>query len=316
MRVVFLGTGGSLPTPQRNVSAVAVQTGSDILLFDCGEGTQRQFMSSSVSFMKITSVFITHLHGDHFLGLPAMLQSMSFSGRTRPLYVHGPEGTEEAMRAMLGLGYFTPGFHVLARDLEEDEGVELPGLRVTPVPVDHTVPAYAYVLEEESRPGKFNPERAKELGVPEGPAFRRLQEGEPVKVGEATVRPEQVMGPKRRGRKIVISGDTRPCDRLVRAAQGADLLIHEATLHSSLRSEAMEYGHSTAADAAKVAKAANVKLLYLYHFSNRYEDADPLLEEARGIFPQTFLAEDFGSVQVNPPEEEWNQQARALSRTS
>lgn len=310
MRVIFLGTGGSLPTPTRNVSAVAVQMGPDVLLFDCGEGTQRQFMLSSASFMKVANVFITHLHGDHFLGLPAMIQSMSFSGRVRPLYVHGPPGMEEAMRSMLSLGYFTAGFHVLARELEDDEEVELAGFRVRPVPAEHTVPAYSYVIEEDPRPGKFNLEKANELGIPEGPSFRHLQEGRSVEIEGRLITPEMVLGPKRRGRKLAISGDTRPCDRLINAAQGADLLIHEATLHSSLREEAQQYGHSTAVDAAEVAKRAGAKLLYLYHFSNRYDDASVLLDEARAIFPDTYLAEDFASVQVNPPEEEWHQSAR------
>ncbi len=211
------------------------------------------------------------------------------------------------MRSMLSLGYFAPSFHVLARDLEAGEGIELPGYQVRTLPADHTVPAYSYVLEEDPRPGKFNLDKAKELGVPEGPAFRRLQEGQSVEAGGRTVTSDMILGPKRRGRKLVISGDTRPSPRLVEGARGADLLIHEATLCSDLGNEAWEYGHSTAAEAAKVAKEAGVKLLYLYHFSNRYENALILLEEARTIFPNTMLAEDFASVQVNPPEEEWNQ---------
>ena len=310
MRLIFLGTGGSLPTPKRNVSAIAVHVGPDVLLFDCGEGTQRQFMLSSASFMKVSNIFITHLHGDHFLGLPAMIQSMSFSGRTRPLYVHGPEGMEEAVRSMLALGYFTPGFHVMTRELEEGDEVELPGFKVVPVEADHTVPAFAYVIQEDPRPGKFNLEKAKELGVPEGPMFSRLQGGEAVEVKGRIVTPDQVLGPRRRGRKVLISGDTRPSDNIIEAARGADLIVHEATLHSSLGQEAAEYGHSTAAGAAEVAKKAEAKLLCLYHFSNRYEDAQELLDEARAIFPNTILAEDFASLQVNPPEEEWNRQAR------
>lgn len=306
MRLIFLGTGGGLPTPQRNVSAIAVQIGSEILLFDCGEGTQRQFMLSSASFMKVSNIFITHLHGDHFLGLPAMIQSMSFSGRTRPLYVHGPPGMEEAMRSMLGLGYFTPGFHVLTRELEEEEEVEFPGFKVIAVAADHTVPAFAYVLQEDPRPGKFNLDKAKGLGVPEGPSFSRLQGGQSVEVGGRTITPDMVLGPRRRGRKLLISGDTRPSQSIIEAGKNADLMVHEATLHSSLRQEASTYGHSTAADAAEVAKKAGAKLLCLYHFSNRYEDAKLLLEEATAIFPNTILAEDLSSLQVNPPEEEWN----------
>jgi len=309
VRVIFLGTGGSLPTPQRNVSAIAVQMGPGILLFDCGEGTQRQFMLSSASFMKVTNVFITHLHGDHFLGLPAMIQSMSFSGRTKPLYVHGPEGMEKAVRSMLELGYFTPGFHVLTRELEEEDEVEFPGFRVVAVRADHTVPAFAFVLQEDPRPGKFNPERARTLGVPEGPLFSKLQGGEAVVVGGKTVYPDMVLGPKRRGRKLLISGDTRPSQDIIEAGKGADLMVHEATLHSSLSQEASAYGHSTAAEAAEVARKAGVRLLCLYHFSNRYEDAKVLLDEARSIFPSTILAEDLASLQVNPPEDEWNQEA-------
>jgi ribonuclease Z len=310
VRVVFLGTGGSLPTPQRNVSAIAVQIGSEILLFDCGEGTQRQFMFSSASFMKVTNVFISHLHGDHFLGLPAMIQSMSFSGRTRPLYVHGPEGMENAMRSMLGLGYFDPGFHVLTRELEKDDVVEFQGFKVSAVAADHTVPAFAYVLEEDPRPGKFNLERAKSLGIPEGPLFSRLQGGESVEVGGSKITPEMVLGPKRRGRKMLISGDTRPSMEIIEAGRYSDLMVHEATLASNLKQEASEYGHSTATEAAEVARRANVKLLCLYHFSNRYEDATVLLEEAKAIFPNTILAEDLASLQVNPPEEEWNRAAK------
>jgi ribonuclease Z len=310
VRVIFLGTGGSLPTPQRNVSAIAVQMGPDILLFDCGEGTQRQFMLSSASFMKVTNIFITHLHGDHFLGLPAMIQSMSFSGRTRPLCVHGPEGMEKATHSMLELGYFTPGFHVLAREMEEGDEVEFPGFKVKSVRADHTVPAFAYVLQEGPRPGKFNTERAKALGIPEGPLFSRLQGGEAVEIVGRTITPDMVLGPERRGRKLLISGDTRPSQEIVEAGRGADLMVHEATLHSSLSQEAAAYGHSTAAEAAEVAKRAGAKLLCLYHFSNRYDDPKVLLDEARSIFPNTILAEDFASLQVNPPEDEWNREAR------
>jgi ribonuclease Z len=310
VRLIFLGTGGSLPTPRRNVSAIAVQMGSEILLFDCGEGTQRQFMLSSASFMKVSNIFISHLHGDHFLGLPAMIQSMSFSGRTRPLYVHGPEGMEEAMRSMLSLGYFTPGFHILTREVEEGDEVEFPGFKVMPVEADHTVPAFAYVLEESPRPGKFDLDKARELGIPEGPMFSRLQGGETVEVGGRTITPGMVLGPKRRGRKVLISGDTRPSKGIIEAGRNADLIVHEATLHSSLRQEAAQYGHSTAVDAAEVAKQAEARLLCLYHFSNRYDDAQALLDEARAIFPNTILAEDLTSLQVNPPEEEWNRQVK------
>jgi ribonuclease Z len=207
---------------------------------------------------------------------------------------------------MLSLGYFCPGFDVLAGDLDPGDEVVFAGFRVRAVEADHTVPALCYVLEEDPRPGKFNPARAKELGVTEGPAFRVLQEGGRVQVGGQEILPEMVMGPKRRGRKLFISGDTRPHARLVEAASGADLMIQEATLLSDLENEAREYGHSTAQQAGRAAAQAKAKLLYLYHFSNRYEDVSALVEEARKEFPNTFAAEDLLSLQVNPPEEEWN----------
>lgn len=299
MRVIFLGTGGSLPSPKRNVSAIALQTGPEILLFDCGEGTQRQFMLSSASFMKVTSVFITHLHGDHFLGIPAFVQSLSFSGRTKPLHIFGPPGTAETVKAMLGLGYFSSSFTVTACDLQDGESVSFFGYDVKAVGVDHTVPSLGYVLEEKMRPGKFNLKKARELDVPEGPMFRSLQEGHAIKIGSRTITPDMVLGPPRKGRKIAISGDTRPSKKLIRAARGADVLIHEATLESSLAEEAKEYGHTTAAEAAKIAKEAKVKNLYLYHISSRYDDSTVLLQEARRIFPNSYIAEDLTDFQVN-----------------
>ena len=304
MRIVFLGTGGSLPTPKRNVSAVAVQTGSEIILFDCGEGTQRQFMRSSASFMKVHTVFITHLHGDHFLGIPALVQSMSFSGREKELFVFGPAGTAETVAAMLRLGYFQSGFPVTTQDLEDGDEVDFQHFKVKAVRSTHSVPSLAYVLEEQARPGRFDLDKAKSLGIPTGPSFRRLQEGHSVSVGDRTITPDMVMGPRRPGRKIVISGDTRPSEALIEAAKGADVLVHEATVASGLISDAREYGHSTAAEAAEVARRSEAKRLYLYHLSSRYDEASELEEEARKVFPDSYVAEDLMVVQVDPPKGE------------
>lgn len=298
MRVIFLGTGGSLPSPKRNVTAVAVQAGPEIVLFDCGEGTQRQFMLSKASFMKVNAVFITHFHGDHFLGLPALLQSLNFSGRKRVLHIYGPSGTIQTVESILNLGYFAPGFEVTAAELEDGSVVEFAGYRVTAVTMDHTVPCLGYVLEENARPGRFNLRKARALGVPEGPAYRTLQQGGTVEIGSRSITPEMVMGPKRRGRKIAVSGDTRPSSAFARAARGADLMVHEATLGSELEEEAALYGHTTARGAAGIAMKALVRTLYLYHISPRYEDAGPLLREAREVFPETYLAEDLVEVSV------------------
>jgi ribonuclease Z len=300
--VVFLGTGGSLPSPKRNVTAVAVQLHSEIILFDCGEGTQRQFMFSSASFMKVSAVYISHLHGDHFLGLPALIQSMSFNGREKKLRVFGPPGMVKTMNDILGLGYFAPGFEIETRDLADGDVVEEGDFTVKAVAVEHTVPSLGYVLEGSPRPGRFNPEKAKEHGVPTGPLFRVLQEGGEVEVEGRTISPSMVLGPSRRGLKFAISGDTRPSQSFERAAQGSDVLVHEATVTSELIGDAREYGHTTARQAAELAKRAKVRSLYLYHLSSRYDDPQPLLDEARTVFAASFVAEDLMSIDVNGSE--------------
>jgi ribonuclease Z len=302
MRLIFLGTGGSIPAPNRNVSATALQFTSEILLFDCGEGTQRQFMMSSASFMKVQRIFVTHFHADHFLGIPGMIQSMNFSGRDKPLEVFGPPGMIDIMRNLLRVGYFYPGFEVHVYEVKAGETVRFPGYSVEAIEVDHNVPALGYVLRGEDRPGRFNLDAAKELGVPEGPMFRILQQGKSVKVGRRTVTSDMVLGDARPGIKVAFSGDTRPCDRLIEAAMKADALVHEATADSSLESRANEFGHSTAAGAATVAVKARVAALYLNHISNRYEDSSVLEAEAREIFPKTKVVEDLMAITVRMRE--------------
>lgn len=297
MDVVFLGTGGSVPTKARNTSATAVRIGPDVVLFDCGEGTQRQLMSSTVSFMRISRIFISHLHGDHFLGLPGLVQSMNFSGRESRLDIFGPEGTKELTETFLDMGYFECNFQVTGRDLTDEDTVSAPGYKVRAVSVDHTVPSLGYVLQEDPRPGRFDRKAATRLGVPEGPMFSKLQAGRSVKVDGRTILPEMVMGEPRPGLKIAFSGDTRPSDHFAQAISDADLLIHEATVGEALRSKADEFGHSTAKGAASVAAQAHAKILYLNHFSGRYEDVTELVAEAREVFPATYAAEDLMSVQ-------------------
>ncbi|MCU0852565.1 MAG: ribonuclease Z [Thermoplasmata archaeon] len=292
MKIVFLGTGGTYPSKLRNVTSIAVQMPGEVVMFDCGEGTQRQLMHSSVSFMRIKKIFISHLHADHFLGLPGLIQSMSLNGREEDLTIYGPKGTEDAVDAMLNLGYFKSAYRVGAKDLRPGKELEFPGYSVKCVLADHTVPTLAYSLEEHPRPGKFNIERAKQLGVPEGPLFGRLQDGKPVVVRGARITPEMVMGPARPGRKMVYSGDTKPSKRIVKLAEGADVLIHDCTLDASHRDLASNFGHSTAEEAAKVARAAGVGTLFLVHFSPRYDDTSKLEKEAVAIFKNTRAAQD------------------------
>ncbi len=298
MKIVFLGTGGTYPSKFRNVTSVALQLPGEVVMFDCGEGTQRQLMYSSVSFMKISRVFISHLHADHFLGLPGLIQSMSLNGREEPLEVYGPEGTAEDVESMLGLGYFKSGFEVRPKDLEEGSEMDFGTYSIRSARAEHTIPSLAYALEEKPRPGKFDLNKAKKLGIPEGPLYRKLQGGKAVSVGGRRVEPEAVLGPSRQGRKVVYTGDTKPSKEIVRLSTGADVLIHDCTLDSSHATLASDFGHSTAAEAARVAKEAGVGMLFLVHFSPRYDSGEILEKEAREVFKNSKAAEDLAEYTV------------------
>ena len=302
MQIVFLGTSGSWPTPKRNVSAIAVKRGPEVILFDCGEGTQRQFMLSKLSFMQVSRVFLTHFHGDHFLGLPGMVQSMSMNGRERELLVYGPKGTEGLVENLVTLGHFRSAFPVVGKGLRGGEAVDCGEYAVRAVESAHTVPALGYALEEGPRPGRFSLERARELGVPEGPLYSRLQDGQAVTVLGRTFRPEDVLGPPRRGRKIVYTGDSMPSPTLVGMARGADVLIHDATSDAALEEKANRYGHSSSRQAAEIAKEAGVGLLVLTHLSPRYEDPATLLADAKAVFGNVRVADDFAEIDVPYPE--------------
>lgn len=298
MKITFLGTGGTCPSKERNVSSVAVQVGRDVVMFDCGEGTQRQLMHSSVSFMRMRAIMVTHLHADHFLGIPGLVQSMSLNGREEPLRVFGPRGTSEAVLSMLSLGHFQSQFDVVPEDLDPGGTVEFGAFHVRAAEASHTVPALAYALEESPRPGKFDLGKATELGVPPGPLFRSLQEGNTVRTDAGVVAPSQVIGDMRRGRKVVYSGDTSPCEGVRALATDSDVLIHDCTFGSDHSSTASDFGHSTAREAAETAKAANVNRLFLIHFSPRYSELGPLEAEARELFPNTTAARDFEVFEV------------------
>ena len=302
MQILFLGTSGSWPTPKRNVSAVAVKRGPEVLLFDCGEGTQRQFMLSPMSYMQVSRIFVTHFHGDHFLGIPGLVQSMTMNDRRAALEMYGPRGMRELVHQLLTLGYFKPGFEVPVRELADGDVVDFGEYVVRALDAQHTVPALSYALEEKERPGRFDLKTAKALGIPEGPMYRRLQDGQPVTVGGKTFTPQMVLGPPRRGRKIVYTGDTMPTSELVEFAKGADVLIHDATAETSLEEKANKYGHSTGRQAALVAKDAGVAQLALTHVSPRYDDAAPILADATAVFPNTVLADDFYQIEVSYPE--------------
>jgi ribonuclease Z len=295
LSVFFAGTAGSIPTARRGLPAVLVRRGGERLLFDCGEGTQRQLLRS-VGLIELDAIFITHFHADHWLGLPGMLKTFDLRGRDRPLTVHGPPGLKELVVGALRLAGRV-GYELTLHELEPGEQLERDGYAVAAVPVDHRTPALAYVLFEPPRPGAFDPARAQELGVTPGPDFGRLQRGETV----AGVAPEQVMGEERAGRKLVISGDTVPCQALRIAAHGADLLVHEATFATEEAERAAETRHSTAAGAAALARDAEVRLLALTHLSSRHP-VRLLRDEARAAFERTVVPRDFDEVEIPFPE--------------
>jgi ribonuclease Z len=300
MRLTFLGTAGSWPTKERSASAIALDTEHELVLFDCGEGTQRQFFQSSASFMRVRRVFITHFHGDHFLGLPGLIQSMCLNHRTEPLDLYGPPDAKEIFDQVLKLGYFTLRFPVEVHALAPGHSVELDGYTVRSAAADHPVPTLAYRLEEGPKRGRFDGALARSLGI-RGADFAQLEAGQTVRVGDRVVRPDEVMGPPRPGRAIVYSGDTAPTREIEKLAHRATLLIHEATVGVELEAEANQWGHSSARQAAELARAAEVQELFLTHFSSRYKEVEPLETEARAGFAASHAARDLLDHLIRQP---------------
>ena len=293
MEVTFLGTSSAVHSKDRNHPSIALKAFGDVFLFDCGEGTQRQLLFTNVSPMKISKVFITHFHGDHILGLPGLLQSMSLNGRESKLTVYGPRGLNKLKDAIYSLGYCAIEYPV--EFIEIDTGIieETDEYVIRAQSVRHNVPSLAYSIEEKKKP-RFLREKAIELGVPVGPAFGKLHNGEEIEIDGRTIKPEQVLGPPRKGIKITYSGDTRPCEEMIMFARDSTLLIHESTFIQKEAQNAEEYGHSTSKDAAFVARESNSKKLIITHISTRYgeEYAQIMLKEAQEIFENTELAED------------------------
>jgi len=299
--VVFLGTSGSTPTPQRALPATLVRRGGERLLFDCAEGTQRQLLRCDVGLVELREVFLTHYHADHYLGLPGMLKTFSLRGRELPITIYGPRGLRNLLSALRRIfGRLTYALETI--ELEPGDALERDGYRLETFAVHHGVSAVGYALVEGERPGRFDLEAASALRIPDGPERGVLQRGEPVTLADGTeVVPAQVLGPPRAGRKIVLTGDTAPSALVVDAASGADLLVHEATFLADERERAHETLHSTAGEAALAAREAGVRLLALTHLSTRYF-GHQVVEEAREIFPESVVPRDFDVVAVPFPE--------------
>ena len=299
LSVTFLGTGAACPTVDRNVAALAVQREGETILFDCGEGTQRQMMRYGVGF-SFTEVFFTHFHADHMLGITGLLRTMGLQDRTAPVTLYGPRGAHKILGAAMSLGIERNKFPVEVVEIQAGDRLRRDEYDIVVFETQHRADTVGYALAEHTRLGRFHPERARELGVPEGPLWGRLHKGETVTLDDGrTVSPPDLVGAPRRGRTLVYSGDTRPHLALLEAARGADLLIHEATFGGDEAERAVETGHSTAAEAARVALEAGVRRLVLTHISPRYtRDAPELLAEARAVFPETAIARDGMTVEV------------------
>jgi ribonuclease Z len=299
IRLTFLGTSAAAPTVTRNVTSLALKREGDLLLFDCGEGTQRQMMRYGTGF-DVKDVFFTHLHADHFLGIIGFVRTLWMANRQEPMRLYGPKPAGRILSQALSLGLQGARFPIEIHELKDGEAVQRDGYEVRAFKVDHRISAMGYALSEPNRPGRFNLERARELGIPEGPLFGRLQHGESVVLPDGrSIAPSDVLGPARPGRTIVISGDTRPCASTRQAASGADLLVHEATFGDEEMERALETSHSTAREAAHLAREANVRRLVLTHVSSRYDlDVGPLLKQARDEYPKVEFAHDGLQVEV------------------
>lgn len=299
MELTFLGTSSAVPSKHRNHPAIAIKAFGEVFLFDCGEGTQRQLSYAKISPMKINQIFISHLHGDHILGLPGLIQSMNFRGREETLHIYGPSGISSLKEAIFSLGYCVIDFPLVFHEINEGIAIETKEYIIESIATEHNVQNLSYSIYEKKKP-RFLREKAIELGVKVGPDFGKLHNGIEVEVDGKIIKPEQVLGKERIGKKIVYSGDTKPCDAIINLAKDADILIHESTYKSEDKNKAKENSHSTSVQAAEIAKKANAKRLILTHISTRYkkQDIKDLEKEAIAIFKNTEIAYDFMNINL------------------
>jgi ribonuclease Z len=305
LSLTFLGTGAACPSIERNVSAIALQREGETLLFDCGEGTQRQMMRYGASFA-FREIFFTHFHADHVLGITGLLRTMGLMDRTEPVTLYGPKGAERILGGIISMGIERNKFPVEIVEVRPGDTLSRTDYDLVTFETIHRADTIGWALVEHERLGRFDPDKARDLGIPEGPLWGRIHKGQSVTLEDSRViHPEELVGPTRPGRTVVYSGDTRPCDGVRAVSHGADLLVHEATFSSEEAARAVETGHSTAREAAEVARAAGVRQLILTHISPRYSrEAPELLAEARAVFPETTIARDGMTVEVRFPSEE------------
>ena len=298
MKLVYLGTSAAAPTPERSLTCICLVRENEVLMFDAGEGAQVAYLKAGLPWNKKMKIFVTHLHGDHCLGILGLLQTMSMQKRTESLEIYGPTGIEEFITANIKVLNFGLPFPVFITIVEEGDVVNEKKYRISCCEAQHGIPAFSYCFEENEKPGVFYPEKAKELGIPEGKMWQELQNGNSVEVNGVKIDSSQVTGDKRPGKKIGISGDTRPTEKLQNFFTNSDYLSFDCTFSFDLKDRAIETNHGTAKEAAELAKNANVKNLILTHFSARYSDESVLLDEAKQIHESVIAAKDLLEIEI------------------
>jgi len=298
MKLVFLGTSAAMPTENRGMTCICLVLDKEILMFDAGEGAQISFLKSKIGWNKKMKIFVTHLHGDHVVGILGLLQTMSLQNRTESIDIYGPKGIEDFMAANLKVLNFGLTFPVRIMMIKEGLVLDDESYSIHCCEAEHSIPAYSYVFHEKDKPGKFYLEKAKDLGIPEGNLWHELQSGKEINLGNKTIKPSEVMGEKRPGKKIGISGDTRPTKKLEEFFKNCDYITFDSTYSDELKEKAKENFHSTAKEAAELAKKANVSNLILTHFSARYDDAEILVKEAQTIHGSVIAAKDLLEIDI------------------
>lgn len=298
MKLVFLGTSGAMPTENRSLSCICLEREGEILMFDAGEAAQISFIKSGLGWNKKMKIFVTHMHGDHCIGILGLLQTMAMKNRTEPIEIYGPSGIDEFISANIKILNFGLTFPVLITVISEGKVLENKKYSVFSCKANHSISAFSYLFKERDKPGRFHPDEAKKLKIPKGKLWGDLQEGKSIKVGNQIINPEQVLGEKRQGKKIGISGDTIPTKELEKFFENCDYLVFDATFLEEVKNKAIDTFHSTAYQAATLAKSANVKHLILTHFSARYKDEIKSVEEAKKIHDSVIGAKDLLEIEI------------------
>lgn len=298
MKLVFLGTSGAQPTEDRGLTCICLEKEGEVLMFDAGEGAQFSYLKSGLGWNKKMKIFVTHLHGDHCIGILGLLQTMTLQHRTESLEIYGPNGIEEFIAANIKVLNFGLSFPVMITSIDEGKVVDKEMYSVFACKANHSIPAFSFRFEEKDRPGRFNTEKARQLGIPEGNLWNQLQKGYEIKIGDKIVKPSDVLGDKRPGKKIGISGDTRPTKELEEFFKNCNYLSFDSTFLHELKDKAIETHHSTAKEAATLAKNANVENLILTHFSARYKDESVLVDEAKAIHDSVIGAKDLLEIEI------------------